>query len=183
MEYRWSTQDQMPVDGMPYVGRLTPLSDRLLVATGYRKWGMTNGTAAALVLSDQILGRDNPWSATLSATRVKPLASARELVLENANVGKRFFLDRLKGGSRSPDDLSPGEGGVVTAAGERVAAYRDQAGGLHGVSPTCTHLWCQVVWNSAERSWDCPCHGSRFDPDGRVLQGPAVDDLPPTPLN
>jgi Rieske Fe-S protein len=99
-------------------------------------------------------------------------------VLENARVGFRFFAERLKQrGTRPIADLAPGEGAIVSAAGEKVAGFRDTDGTLHAVSSRCTHLGCQVVWNAAETTWDCPCHGSRFDVDGSVLNGPAVKPL------
>jgi len=177
--YRWSTQDAMPADGIPYVGRLSPVSRHVWTASGYRKWGLTNGTAAAMMLFDAITGRESPWLGTFDANRFKPLAAATSLVKENVNVGAHFFGDRLSPpDARSLEELEPDEGGIVTVEGERVAAYRDADGTVHGVSPICTHLWCQVKWNRAERSWDCPCHGSRFDVAGKVIQGPAVDDLP-----
>src|SRR3954463_354993 len=178
IEYRWSTQDNMPVDGVPYVGRLAPFQKRLWVATGFMKWGLTNGTAAGMILTDLIAGRENPWADLFDATRFKPLASAKELVKENANVGRRFVGDHLgRPDVRSVEERAPGAGGIVRRGASKVAAYRDDDGTLHGVSAVCTHLGCQVKWNRAERSWDCPCHGSRFDVSGRVIQGPAVKDL------
>jgi glycine/D-amino acid oxidase-like deaminating enzyme/nitrite reductase/ring-hydroxylating ferredoxin subunit len=178
VDYRWSTQDPLPADGAPFVGPLTPLSKRSYMATGFAKWGMTNGTAAAMLLADAVLDRDNPWADTFDSNRLRPRAAAPKLVKENANVGWHFLADRLKQpGSRSLDDLRPGEGAVVRHDGEVVAAYRDDDGQVMAVSPTCTHLLCRVAWNEAERSWDCPCHGSRFAPDGALIEGPAVRDL------
>jgi glycine/D-amino acid oxidase-like deaminating enzyme/nitrite reductase/ring-hydroxylating ferredoxin subunit len=178
IDYRWSAQDCMPADGIPYVGALTPASKRVFTATGYRKWGMTNGTAAAIMLADRVVGRDNPWAEVFDSNRFKPVASAPKLLKENVNVGLHFFADRLSPPDvRSLDELGAGEGGIVSHEGEKVAAYRDEEGGLHAVSPICTHLYCQVKFNAGERSWDCPCHGSRYDMDGRVLEGPAVNDL------
>jgi Rieske Fe-S protein len=178
IEYRWSTQDNMPVDGVPFIGRLAPFQKRLWVATGFMKWGLTNGTAAGMILTDLIGGRANPWASLFDSTRFKPLASAKELVKENANVGVHFVGDHLgRPDVRSVDQLGPGEGGIVRRGAGKVAAYRAEDGTLHAVSAVCTHLGCQVKWNGAERSWDCPCHGSRFDVTGRVIQGPAVKDL------
>lgn len=178
--YRWSTQDNMPVDGVPFIGKLAPGSKSLWVATGFKKWGLTNGTAAAMILADLIAGRENPWASLFDATRVKPLASASEFVKENVNVGKRFVGDHLsRPDVRSVDELGPGEAAIVRDGVRKLAAYRDEAGEVHAVSAVCTHLGCQVKWNDAERSWDCPCHGSRFHYDGNVLQGPAVKDLEP----
>jgi Rieske Fe-S protein len=176
--YRWSAQDYESVDGLPYVGRLTPASDRILVATAFRKWGMSNGTAAGMILRDLMAGRENPWAETFAATRLAPGASVKTLVTENLDAGKRFIGDRLRSWRPRPAaEIPPGRGEIADLDGETVAAYRDDAGVLRAVAPDCTHLGCRVSFNTAERSWDCPCHGSRFDVDGRVIQGPAVRDL------
>jgi glycine/D-amino acid oxidase-like deaminating enzyme/nitrite reductase/ring-hydroxylating ferredoxin subunit len=180
IEYRWSTQDNMPVDSLPYIGRMLPFQRGIWVATGFLKWGLTNGTAAGLILADLIAGRDNPWASLFDATRIKPIASASEFVKENVNVGKHFVGDHIAPpDARSLDEVPAGEGRLVRQGVKKVAAYRHDDGTLDVVSSTCTHLGCQVKWNGAEKSWDCPCHGSRFAPDGRVLQGPAVQDLAP----
>ncbi len=180
VDYRWSAQDYVPVDHVPFVGPVSPVSDRVFVATGFKKWGMTNGTAAGVMLADRIAGRDNPWASLFDTNRLNPRQSVKELIKENANVAKRFVKDRLTTETnRSVDDLAPGEAEVLVVDGERVAAYRDQAGTVHAVSPVCTHMGCTVTWNTAETTWDCPCHGSRFTCDGQVLQGPAVKDLEP----
>ncbi len=181
--YRWSTQDNMPVDGVPYVGKYMPGAKRMWVATGFKKWGLTNGVAAAEILTDLIAGRDNPWAATFDSNRFKPAAAASEFLKENMNVGWRFVRDKVGGADfGSVDELEPGQGGLVREGAGKVAAYRDEQGELHLLSPTCTHLGCTVKWNTAERSWDCPCHGSRFHYDGTVLQGPALDGLSPKAL-
>lgn len=182
--FRWSTQDAMPADGLPYVGRVSLVSKHVWTAAGYRKWGLTNGTAGAMILADLIRDAPNPWAATFDSNRIMPLAAAPTIAKENVNVGVHFLLDRFRPpGTGSLDALAPGEGAIVSVDGERAAAYRDDDGVVHAVSPTCTHLYCHVTWNAAERSWDCPCHGSRFDVDGRVIQGPAVDDLSRKELN
>jgi len=178
IRHRWSAQDFMPADGVPYIGRLTPGSKHRLVATGFKKWGMTHATVAALILRDHITGAHNPWASLYDATRLNPKAAASDLVRENVNVAKRFVGDRLATMRPPPaESLAPGEAGLRIVHGHKVAAYRDEAGELHAVSARCTHLGCLVTWNTAERSWDCPCHGSRFDVDGEVLQGPAVRRL------
>jgi Rieske Fe-S protein len=119
-----------------------------------------------------------------SSTRFKPIAGGPKFVTENARVGYRLVADRiLSPGRRGIEALGPGEGGIVSSEGKKVAGYRDDDGRLHAVSTRCTHLGCQVAWNAAERSWDCPCHGSRFTPDGEILNGPATTPLSarPTP--
>ena len=174
--YRWATQDYVPADGMPYVGRLWPFSDRVLTATGFKKWGLANGTAAAMVLSDRLLGRDNAWAPTFDPMRVKPLAAAPSLVKEAAQDGFYFFADRVRKRA-SAGGIPPGGGRVVGSGLGQAAVHRDEAGVLHALSARCTHLGCIVSWNAAERTWDCPCHGSRFGVDGAVVQGPAVHPL------
>lgn len=183
VEYRWSAQDNTTVDTVPYVGRLTPRENKVFMATGFAKWGMTGGTAAAMLLADLCTGRENAWASFFDPNRFKPLASATRLIEENAQAGFRMVRDRLANpGDRSLDDLAPGEGDIVRHQGEKVAGYRAEDGSLMAVSTRCTHLGCQVNFNSAERSWDCPCHGSRFATDGSVLQGPAVHRLERKPL-
>ncbi len=183
VDYRWSAQDYMPADGVPYIGRLTAGSERIQVATGFKKWGMTTGTVAGMIISDTILGRDNPWAALFDATRLDLPHAAKSLITENLDVAKRFVGDRLALLTAPPlDELARGEGKIVGVQGKRIAAYRDEAGVVHAVSPVCGHLGCLVTWNSAETTWDCPCHGSRYDYDGRAIQGPTVRDLEPASL-
>jgi Rieske Fe-S protein len=178
IQYRWSTQDHMTVDQVPYIGRLRRGSRRLYVATGFNKWGMTTGTIAGMVIRDQILGRENPWLELFDPNRIKPLASAAQFVKQNVNVARHFFADRITQRSAvSLDDLGPGEGVVTSAGVKQIAVSRDSRGTLHAVSARCTHLGCIVHWNPAEGTWDCPCHGSRFSIDGKVIEGPAVADL------
>ena len=177
LDYRWSTQDALPVDGVPYVGRLTPLSRNLYVATGFGKWGLSNGTVAGEILADRLLGRDNSWAKVFNSNRFKPRASARRFVGENLRSGARHLRSRLATTGSSLPELGRGEGVVLEVDGETVAACRDDRGEVHAVSAVCTHAGCLVGWNGADRTWDCPCHGSRFDRTGKVLQGPAVEDL------
>jgi glycine/D-amino acid oxidase-like deaminating enzyme/nitrite reductase/ring-hydroxylating ferredoxin subunit len=177
--HRWSAHDMTTADGLPYAGRLTPLSRHVWVATGFRKWGLTNGTAAGQILAARILGREHPHAALFDTSRLTPLRSAPAVLQEGIKDARHFAGDRLKRPEGDTADvLEPGgEGRLLKLDGDLVAASRDADGTVHAVSPVCTHLGCRVGWNRAERSWDCPCHGSRFGPDGRVLQGPAVEPL------
>jgi glycine/D-amino acid oxidase-like deaminating enzyme/nitrite reductase/ring-hydroxylating ferredoxin subunit len=178
VEYRWSTQDYMSVDRVPFVGRLNRRSKHVFVATGFSKWGMTAGTVAAEILSDTVLGRENPWASLYDSHRLDLRASAPKLVSENAQAGLMFFRQRLaRGEKRRPDELAPGEGALLNIGGLKRAVYKDESGEVHVLSPVCRHLWCYVEWNEAERTWDCPCHGSRYTGEGRVIQGPSVQDL------
>jgi glycine/D-amino acid oxidase-like deaminating enzyme/nitrite reductase/ring-hydroxylating ferredoxin subunit len=176
--FRWSAQVAEPVDGLPFIGR-NSLSSHVYVGTGYSGTGMTFGTLAAMITSDLILGRENEWAGLFDATRVKPLAGAKEFVRENVDFPAHLVGDRLKKPEGdSFGDLASGEGKLLEVNGHRVAAYRDASGAVRALDPVCTHLGCLVQFNDAEKSWDCPCHGSRFDTRGEVINGPAVKPLP-----
>ena len=176
--YRWSAHDYAPLDGVPYIGRLRRGSSRIYVATGFAKWGLTKGTLAAMLVTDAIVGRANPWAEFYDAKRLKPLASARTFAKENGQVAVHFVGARLKRrGTPEGVDLEPNEGRIVRLGRRHVAMFRDEDGAVHVLSARCTHLGCLVEWNTVERTWDCPCHGSRFTMTGAVLEGPAVSQL------
>ena len=174
---RWSAQDFRSSDGIPFVGRM-PKTGRTYVATAFRKWGFSNSAAAAILLTDLIEGVASPWSDLYDPKRAGGIPSALKA---NVTVAKHAVADRAaRLVAPSIDSLGPGEGGVVRSGSGTVAAFRDDDGQVVQVSPTCTHLGCTVQFNDAERTWDCPCHASRFDLDGSVLEGPAVKPLRPT---
>ncbi|MGH2754628.1 MAG: FAD-dependent oxidoreductase [Actinomycetota bacterium] len=182
--HRWSTQDCTSVDKVPYIGRLRRSSDNVHVATGFGKWGMTNGTLSGMIISNAILGEPDSFASLYDAKRINPGGAAREFVKENVNVAQRWVGDRLSHPqSTAAEELTAGSGGIIDAGlNNKIAAFKDEEGALHTFSAVCTHLGCQVRWNDAEMSFDCPCHGSRFDRFGRVIQGPATRDLDPTEL-
>jgi glycine/D-amino acid oxidase-like deaminating enzyme/nitrite reductase/ring-hydroxylating ferredoxin subunit len=172
---RWSAQDYYSFDGLPYIGKVDSGSQHIYIATAFAAWGITNGTAAAMLLSDLIAGKENKWAEVYDSTRIASLATAstaKEGVAQAAHLVK----DRFKGAG-GVAEVAPGEGKIVGRAGDQTAVYRNPQGEVRAVSARCTHLGCIVAWNPAETSWDCPCHGSRFSVDGDVLQGPAVRDL------
>lgn len=176
-EYHWSTQDMVSFDKLPYIGKLTPLNNHVYVATGFSLWGMSKGTLAGMLLTDLLLARANPWAGLYDATRATPFLT-QEFFKESVDVATRWVGDRFKGTQiDSLSEVLPGEGRLVTLNGDKVAAYRDDQGAVHTVSAVCPHLACIVNWNAAEKSWDCPCHGSRFTYEGKIIQGPAVKDL------
>lgn len=181
IDYRWATQDPVSVDGLPYVGKINPFAKHLYVATAFRKWGLTNGTAAGMILADTLNGIANPWAKTFDTSRITPLAGGSKFISENLNAGLKFVAQRLKRGG-SLEDLIEGEGKVIRSGGKQIAAYKDEAGNVQAVSAVCTHLQCIVEFNDAEKTWDCPCHGSRFATDGKVIQGPATKDLDKTTI-
>jgi glycine/D-amino acid oxidase-like deaminating enzyme/nitrite reductase/ring-hydroxylating ferredoxin subunit len=176
VKYRWSSQDLQSIDKVPYIGRFSPISKHQYTATGFRAWGITHGTVAATILSDLIQGKENPWQWLYTPSRIKPATSAVEFVKHNVQSAKHLIVDRLKK-KQGLESLVPGEGKLIKMDNQNVAAYKDEDGNVLTVSATCTHLGCLVSWNSAEKSWDCPCHGSRFAPDGKVLHAPAVKPL------
>ena len=158
------------------MGRATPRTRRLLIATGFAKWGMTNGTAAAELLADLVQGRPNGAERLFDPFRLS-LDALPGAVREGAGNAWRLLADPRRKPGRGIGDLAPGDGAIVEEDGERLAAHRRADGSVVAVTPRCTHLGCEVRWNAAETSWDCPCHGSRFPPDGDVLHGPAVHRL------
>lgn len=175
--HRWSAQDPVPYDHLPMIGTYVPGSDRLLVATGFMKWGLTSGTFAAIILRDLIAGRENPWASRFTPHRISP-RSLGSLAQLGVKFGTDFIGDRLRPGEAgSASEVAAGEGRVVRSGASRRGVFRDEGGAIHSVSLRCTHLGCLLRFNPAERSWDCPCHGSRFDVDGEVLEGPAVKPL------
>jgi len=176
-EYRWTNEDYTPMDHAPFVGRSSSFGDAYFVATGFNAWGITNGTAAAMLIADMIAGRDNPWLELFDATRIKPAASAKEFASGTAATAGHLIGGYLARKPHEFDAVGLGEGKVLKIDGHNVAAWRDDAGEVHAVSAACTHMGCLVGWNETDRTWDCPCHGSRFAADGAVLHGPAVKPL------
>jgi len=175
--YRWSAQDIIATDKLPYVGPPDKDKPIVLVATGYRKWGMTGGTAAAMLIADLALGRGNRYAELFAPARFHADPDLRTLVSTNAKVAGSLIAGKLEMPGRTPESLAPDEGAVVELNGKRAGAYLDQHGELHLVDTTCTHMGCEVKWNPGERTWDCPCHGSRFDFKGNVVEGPAMKPL------
>ncbi|MBL4678069.1 MAG: FAD-dependent oxidoreductase, partial [Mucilaginibacter sp.] len=178
VKYRWSSQYYVPVDGFPYIGQMPEAAKGIYCATGYNGNGMMLGSIAGKILSDLVQGKDNKYADIFSPSRLKPIAGFTAFVQENADVAYHFLADRF--GIHETDSLkrlSPGTGQVVEVGGKKIAAYRDDSGKIHALSPVCTHAGCIVNWNGEEKSWDCPCHGARYDIDGKVLTGPATLNL------
>ncbi|HHY83442.1 MAG TPA: FAD-dependent oxidoreductase [Clostridiales bacterium] len=176
IKYRWSTQDYTTVDEVPYIGPLNSKDPGVYIAAGFRKWGMTNSMAAAMIIKDYILGSENEWAPVFLPSRFKPAAAAGKFFSENVDVAKHLIKGKLTP-AEGHIDIRPGEAKVVEISGNKTGVYRDVQGQYHYVDTTCTHLGCELVWNSAEHSWDCPCHGSRFTYDGKIIEGPAQKPL------
>jgi glycine/D-amino acid oxidase-like deaminating enzyme/nitrite reductase/ring-hydroxylating ferredoxin subunit len=174
---RWSGQVMESVDGLGYIGGTPGQTGNVYLATGDSGMGMTHGTIASMLLTDLICGRQNPWSTIYDPSRLRP-RSLSELASENVNVAAQYLDWLTPAEAKSPEEIAPGQGAVIRKGLRKLAVYRDADGGVHQRSAVCPHLRCIVKWNKVEQTWDCPCHGSRFDPYGKVLNGPANSDLP-----
>ncbi len=173
---RWAAQDCMPHDGIPFIGRYSLFTPHLYVVTGFQKWGMTSSMIAAMILRDQICGNRNPYERLFSPQRVNLRASMGDFLHDVGMSVKGLSKGTFHRPSKGVGALSCGHGGIVTIDGKRYACYRDEEGKLHKISARCPHLGCELSWNPDEKSWDCPCHGSRFDVDGKLLDNPSKID-------
>ena len=173
----WSAQDCMTLDGVPYIGRYSASEPDWYVATGFGKWGMTHSMVSALLLSDLITDIANPWESVFSPQRFTFRASAGNFMKEGAHAARDLTRRFFAAAREEIGELGTGRGGIVESAGEKIGVYKDPQGQLFPVRPFCPHLGCQLEWNPDELSWDCPCHGSRFDYHGKLLDDPAQTPL------
>ncbi len=174
--FRWSTQDYTTLDDIPFVGNITSKSPSTYVATGFKKWGMTNGTASAILLKDLIVRGESPWAPLYNPSRFKAEPMIKNFAITNIDVAKHLIGDKLKPIPKDID-IAPGEAVIVEDNGKKLGVYKDKKGKLHAVDPVCTHMGCNLAWNAAELSWDCPCHGSRFTYEGDIIEGPGLKSL------
>ncbi len=172
----WAAQDCMPHDGIPFIGQYSVFTPDLYVITGFQKWGMTSSMIAAMILRDELSGIENPYAKVFSPQRLHFKAAIGPLLHDVKVSVSGMAKGLLHRPLRSAASLSCGEGGIVTVKGKRYACYRDEEGKLHQISPRCPHMGCELAWNGDEKSWDCPCHGSRFTIDGELLDNPSKRD-------
>lgn len=172
----WSAQDCMPLDGVPYIGNYSSAAPDLYVATGFQKWGMTSSMVSAMILSDMIAGKENPYE-IFSPQRFNFSAAAKSLADETVHSFKGLSAGIFSLPDETTADLQKGHGGIVEYNGEKVGVYKDADGKIYTVPAKCPHLGCELSWNPDEFTWDCPCHGSRFDYYGKLISGPSVKDL------
>ncbi|MVN93049.1 FAD-dependent oxidoreductase [Mucilaginibacter aquatilis] len=176
--YKWSSQYYVPADGLPYVGQMPDRADGIYAATGFNGNGMMLGSISGTILADLVMGKENALADLFSIKRFKPVDGFTEFVKENADVAWHFIADRFKAEDlQQLNEITAGMGKLVKIDGKKVAAYRDNDGTLHTLSSVCPHMGCTVKWNASETSWDCPCHGARYDVDGNVVTGPAMHHL------
>lgn len=180
--YKWSAQHYKSADGLPYIGEST--DDNIYVATGFSTDGLTYGVVSAMIFRDILTGRENKWADTYKAKRFTPLKSAKSFIKENMNVLKEYLKDIPgKADAHIFSDVKAGEGKIVEVKDEKWAVHRNEEGILCAASAVCTHMECIVNWNNEEKTWDCPCHGSRFKPTGEVIEGPAFSPLDKRQIN
>lgn len=173
----WSAQDFTTLDQVPYIGRMTKNNPHILVAAGFHKWGMTTSTIAAQILTDIVLEQANPYLALFSPSRFEATSMLASFLVENLQVAGQLIKGKLSRPVPLSDELQNDQAVIAELHGERVGAYRNEKGELTVFDTTCPHLGCEVNWNEGEKSWDCPCHGSRFKASGEIIDGPAKDPL------
>lgn len=179
----WSAQDCHTVDEVPYIGRYSASTPNLYVATGFKKWGMSSSMVSAMILSDKINGTKNPWEEVFNPQRFKVTASMAGLMNETGHTVRNLILKKLKVPDTGLEEVPAGHGAVIEYEGEKIGVYKEPDGQVHMVSTKCTHLGCQLEWNPDELTWECPCHGSRFDYTGALLDNPALESIEHEQIN
>lgn len=177
VKYKWSTQDCISLDKVPYIGEFSHLMPNVYLATGFKKWGMTTSHVSAKIISDKILGKPNKYEKVFSALRFNPIKNHKEFGNMLKQTATSLIVEKVKMPTEKIGDIENGEGGIVEENGEKYGIYKDEKAQIYAVKPYCTHLGCELTWNNLEKTWDCPCHGSRFTYDGKVLNEPAIEEL------
>ncbi len=175
--YRWNTEDCITLDKIPYIGEFSNFMNNVFVGTGFNKWGMTSSNVAANIIKDKILGVENKYEDVFKSTRLHPIKNSTEfgnMIKESTNS---LILNKFKIPEEDVIKIKKGEGKVLEYDNYKFGVYKDESGKVHVVKPICTHLGCLLNWNNLDKTWDCPCHGSRFDYTGKNLYDPAIKDL------
>lgn len=175
--YKWNTRDCITLDKVPYIGNFSSFMPDVYVATGFNKWGMTTSNVAANIITDKILGKENKYEKVYNATRLEPIKNREEMKNMVSQVAKSFITSRIKIPKETLSKIKNDNGGIIKIDGKTIGIYKDESGEIYAVNPTCTHLGCLLTWNNQDKTWDCPCHGSRFDYKGKNLYDPAFKDL------
>lgn len=174
--YKWSTQDCISLDKVPYIGEFSNLMPNMYVATGFKKWGMTTSNIASNIIRDKILGKENPYEDAFTSTRFNPIKNHEETAAMLKQTSKSLILDKIKIPEGTTDDIPNDSGKVINLDGERIGVYKLN-GKIYPIDPVCAHLGCELEFNNLEKTWDCPCHGSRFDYMGKVLNEPTIKGI------
>lgn len=175
--YRWCTEDCISLDKIPYIGDFSNIMPNLYVATGYKKWGITSSYVASKIITDKILGYENPYEDIFKATRLEPIKNHEELGNMIKESIHSLVINKLKGVPDTLEDVQNDEGKIIEIDGDKVGVYKDKNGKCFFIKPTCAHLGCELSFNNIEKTWDCPCHGSRYTYEGKVICEPAIKDL------
>ena len=175
--YKWCTEDCISLDKIPYIGEFSNLMPNVYVGTGYKKWGMTTSNIAANIIVDKILGKENPYEEVFTSTRLKPIKNYQEMGNMLKEVVDGLVIEKIKIPKETIENLKMGQGKIVEVDGKKVGVYQDENGKLFAVKPVCSHLGCELNWNNLEKTWDCPCHGSRFTYTGKSIYDPSIKDL------
>lgn len=183
IKYRWMTEDCVTLDKIPYIGEFSKFLPNMYVATGYKKWGMTTSHVAAKIISDKILGVENPYEKVYTATRLEPIKNSKEF----GNILKQsvssLAINKISPPIKSYTELENDSGGVVDYNGKKLGIYKDKDGKMFAVVPYCKHLGCELTWNNLEKTWDCPCHGSRYKYTGEMITEPTTEGLVTVDVN
>lgn len=175
--YKWNTRDAISLDKIPYIGVLSGLMPNCFVGTGFNKWGMTSSNVAANIVSDKILGINNNYAYVFNSSRMHPFKNFGEVKNMSSQVFKSFVSNRLQIPKEDLSAIQNDNGGIINVDGTNIGIYKDSSGNIFAVNPTCTHLGCLLTWNNLDKTWDCPCHGSRFNFKGENLYDPAFKNL------
>lgn len=175
--YRWETQDCISLDKIPYIGEFSTIMPNMYVATGFKKWGMTTSNVAANIISDKILGKENKYEDIFLSTRFSPIKNGTEFVDMLKQVSTSLVINKFKIPDDTLDSISNNEGKIIEIDATKIGVYKDIKGNIYAIRPICTHLGCELTWNNLEKTWDCPCHGSRFSYTGKSLYDPSIKDL------
>ena len=177
IKYHWNTEDCITLDKIPYIGEFSKVWENCFVATGYNKWGITSSTIAADIITDKILGFKNEYEEIFTSTRVEPIKNIKEVGNMVKESIDSLVIKKLEIPKEEINQIQKGEGKIVEIDGKKVGIYKNEKDEIYKVNPVCKHLGCELTWNNLDKTWDCPCHGSRYDYKGRLLYGPSVKNL------
>lgn len=175
--FRWNAEDCITLDKIPYIGEFSKMMPNVFVGTGYKKWGMTTSNIAGKIISDKILGIDNKYEEIFDSRRIKPIKNYKELTNMVKEVGESLVLKRIKKSHKDLKDLNTDEGKIIEIEGEKLGVYKTKDGEIYAIRPFCSHLGCQLTFNDLDKTWDCPCHGSKFNYKGENLYDPGIKNL------
>ncbi|MNT04353.1 Cytochrome b6-f complex iron-sulfur subunit 1 [compost metagenome] len=175
--FRWNTEDCISLDKIPYIGDFSGIMKNMYVATGYNKWGMTSSNIAANIITDKILGRLNQYEEVFNSKRLQPIKNHEEFGNMVKEATNSIIINKFKRTDERIENIKKGEGKIVEIDNIKVGVFKDDKGKIYAVKPICSHLKCELIWNNLDKTWDCPCHGSRFDYTGRNIYDPAINNL------